>query len=737
MLSIVLNKHGARQMVSTVLRCRAYPTRPPINCLMPYRVGAAGLHHVSCRRTGMSVDEARKDLRHHREEAYAKAETFSDKAHALRNSMQQKLPMASPANKHLASNLIDNYIRSILALQDRVEQHARHVDEEITMVDAQISDDIVQELDDVRSADRRLNDVLVEANRMLDDLTHQLQHRLQKTTSGSGLLVDDVELGRQDWHLHNLKTSANSSKNGSMATGQHQQSATNTHGHMNNTAQEIVRQVGDRSRREVADNFSHPNRQYARGMYDDVADAMENINHKASRATFAVNDAVQNAGEMASKTGRQAANSIKSQAGDMANRMKEGQEDMMQHVKDQARKQADKAASAIDSMSGDKMKQTLQDAGSTIKQKAHDAYDTITKEMPANSKKVFEEKMGIAYDTLKDGMDMTGLAQAQSKITDQAHQIKDQIKEQADKAASTLSGMSGNKMKQTLQDAGSTIKQKAHDAYDAAAKEMPANSKKVFEEKMGIAYDTLKDGMDMTGLAQAQSKIADQAHQAKDQVKKKVKQAASTLDSMSGDKAKQTLQDAGSTIKQKAHDVYDAVAKEMPSDSAKIFEEKMGTAYDTLKDGMDMTGLAQAQSKIVNKVKDTMATASSNKPLHGVAAYDMIEHMEEVEDHPAELDQLREAEIKMYGNDRKLREAVFTWSEDAAMQAMDDRAVPKYHDIRTAVGSTQPKPSSMGSKKERIDDDTLNALLDEAEDFGAVIREDPRDMLRRRSNLRS
>jgi len=162
----------------------------------------------------------------------------------------------------------------------------------------------------------------------------------------------------------------------------------------------------------------------------------------------------------------------------------------------------------------------------------------------------------------------------------------------------------------------------------------------------------------------------------------------------------------------------------------------MSVAYDTLRDGMDMTGLAQAKSDLLAKAKRTTNAQPPYHMLQGVAAYDMIEHMEEVQDHPAELNGLRAAEIQMYGNDRKLREAVFTWSEDAQMQASNDQAVLKNHDIRTAVGSMMSASSST-SQKERIDDETMNALLDETVDFGATIHEDPNEMLRRRPNART
>jgi hypothetical protein len=265
----------------------------------------------------------------------------------------------------------------------------------------------------------------------------------------------------------------------------------------------------------------------------------------------------------------------------------------------------------------------------------------------------------------------------------------------------------------------------------------------------------------------AQGKI----HQMKDEAQREASRMTDTLEgarpNMGKKRNEKLMQDAAANVKQKANASYDTVASNMPQDPKHMFEEKMSAAYDMLKDGMDMTGLAEAKSKvepIVNNAKRTMTSVKDRavkvgqqvsngvaaaatvtgmntskimplKELRGVAAYDMIERMEEAQDHPAELNSLRSAEINMYGNDRKLREAVFTWSEDALLQNSNEAAPPK-HDIRTAVGSViaaAPASSDSSTRKNEFDDEVLNALLDEAVDFGATIYEDPRDMLRRKS----
>jgi hypothetical protein len=225
MMPILLKKYRIQQSAAMARNCRMLLSRPVVTPLLLSRITVAGLHHSAYRRTGMSMEDVRKDLNKHRMEAYTKAEQFASKTRALCEAMRQKISMASPANKSMADTLVDNYSRSLIELQERVQQHARHVDEEITMLDAQLSDDIVQEADDVRLADRRLDDMLARANRIVDEDTRRLGHWLQSITTGSGLLVDDVELGTHNWHFHNLEVSGTNNSVPVNKGGQHKNTA--------------------------------------------------------------------------------------------------------------------------------------------------------------------------------------------------------------------------------------------------------------------------------------------------------------------------------------------------------------------------------------------------------------------------------------------------------------------------------------------------------------------------------
>ncbi|RKP26574.1 hypothetical protein SYNPS1DRAFT_21694 [Syncephalis pseudoplumigaleata] len=661
MLSIILRKYRVQQSAAMARNCRVLLARPVLAPFMPHRVSVvAGLHQSASRRIGINMDDARKDLDAHRAQAYAKAEEFATKTRALREAMRQKLQMASPANQSQANTQVDNYSRSLLELQQRVEQHARHVDEEVTMLDAQLSDDIVQEADDVRMADRRLEDMLARANRIVDEDTERLHRRLQGMTTGSGLLEDDVELGTHDWHLRSQAESAHS--------GQQE----------GPSLQEAAKQMGGKLRQGLADNVEHPTRQYARGMYDDVADAVEDVTHKARRTTSSMGKAAGEMGEKMAELGGSAKETVK----ENVREFKRGAQVEMEGVED-----------AVGTPFRD-IKEKVKDIGSNVR-------DTVKENVREFKRGAQVEMEGV------EGAVGTPFRDIKEKVKDIGSNVRD------------------------------TVKENVREFKRGAQVEMEG-----VEDAIGAPLKNIEEKARDIG-----SNVRDTAQRVKEQVQEGASRVAGTFEearsrgSVGGKRAGEALQDAADTVKQKARDSYDAVTARMPNEPTRLFEEKMGSAYDMLKDGMDMTGLSEAKARTQPAVDSAKQTAESVKEqvrragqtvgaatseavplggLQGVAAYDLLEHMEEMQDHPAELNSLRSAEINMYGNDRKLREAVFTWSEDAAMQQSGEAAPPK-HDIRTA---------------DEFDDEALNALLDEAEDFGAVIHENPRDMLRRKPGLR-
>ncbi|RKP09875.1 hypothetical protein THASP1DRAFT_28334 [Thamnocephalis sphaerospora] len=157
---------------------------------------AATVLHARHKQTVTPTDDMHGILSRHCDTAYRQAAEFAEKSRSLRHAIEQ----SAAGQDRRSRELIDSFLRSSLELQEQVQQHARHVEEEATMLEARISDDIVQELDDVQLAERRLNEAIASAFKKLDASVNELQAHIGRVNTKS-TLADDVELGQQNWHL--------------------------------------------------------------------------------------------------------------------------------------------------------------------------------------------------------------------------------------------------------------------------------------------------------------------------------------------------------------------------------------------------------------------------------------------------------------------------------------------------------------------------------------------------------
>ncbi|RKP09876.1 hypothetical protein THASP1DRAFT_28335 [Thamnocephalis sphaerospora] len=251
----------------------------------------------------------------------------------------------------------------------------------------------------------------------------------------------------------------------------------------------------------------------------------------------------------------------------------------------------------------------------------------------------------------------------------------------------------------TLEDAiGKTPRQAAGKTAQGAQRAMGDLADKGRAAKDTVV-DTLEDAIGKTPR-QAAGKTAQGAQRAMEDLADKGRAAKDTV--------VDALEDVAGKIQHQASNVKTAV-----EENAAEAGNAVTDTYDMLKDGMDMTGIADAKAKladagakVASRVKQgVQGTEMPLRGLQGVAAYEMLEQMEQAEDHPAELENLRSAEQSMYGDDHDMRGAAATWPH------------------------SPPKTTGKRASTD-FDGEAMSALLDEVEDYGATINANEQEMAR-------
>jgi hypothetical protein len=564
----------------------------------------------------------------------------------------------------MSRDAVDQFLNSSKKLEEKVKQLARIVEDEIAILNTQTSDDIAQEFDSVREAEKSLQRGIQEAKHILAKYEQHLkeQHSMLRSQS---VMLDDVELGSMDWEPGKAPDNKTIHTEHPMVDAMHHIGGRIK---MREKALEYAARVGPQTMAEGARRAGQTVEQTARETAD-----------KAKQMGGSVKETVEQMGGSVKEKAEQMSGSVKETAEQMGGSVKEKAEQMGGSIKETAEQMSGSVKETAEQMAGSvkekaiHAKDTLGEMAREIKDAAVDAASTVTK----NARREASGIMEMAEDSYHDTV---------SKVTggQTAHITATAKQAQAAKNAGmhatiekTEQGM--NRMK----DMAAEGREAVSSGVDKAAQK----GKEAMHQGAQSARSSMADVKSMAGGTV--DRLMDQAIETKDKMADKWSDMSGKMqDKMQATKqsAKGSMSGAEQAVdagKQKAADMTDRArqgAKEMRDAAGNMMQagrEKVGemasraqdatrhakdNVMDTMSAGMDAMqkkGIAD----VYNMLKDGMdvnttasqSTSQSTEPkpphpgLEGETAYRMLKHIEQMEDAQVELDDLRKTKQAMFG----------------------------------------------------------------------------------------